>query len=95
MRRLLISDIAIFHISTFLKKRQEGHNILRLGVRAKKYFIECADRISPIQDHAFNYGDFWIVIDKDSSDLLNGALLHWVINNKDQGLKIYGRKNLR
>jgi iron-sulfur cluster assembly protein len=93
--KLLVTMPALTAIDNFLSIRNKP-KILRVGVRGGKgcsgfkYFIECAESFSTSKDLHFMYEhEISIVIDHKSMPIMNGSILFWVKNSKEQGLKFY------
>lgn len=93
--KLLITIPALKAIDRFLIKRNK-RKVLRVGVRGSggccgfKYSIECAEEFSPSKDFHFVYdNNIYVVVDHKSMKIINGAVLYWIQNSKEQGLKFY------
>jgi Fe-S cluster assembly iron-binding protein IscA len=89
--RLIITAEALKTINEFLLlgKKQK---VIRIGVRETsgrryRHFVECAD--IPIDtDIQFVFDDILFLVDIRSMAHINGAVLHWVKTDHEQGLKL-------
>lgn len=101
--RFYITSTAFKHIDSFLTKRGKP-KFLRLGVQniqgdmqdnlGYKYFIECAEQVSPMNDLQFECeNNIFIVVNHKSIHYINGCVIQWVENDFDKGLKITHSKH--
>lgn len=86
-------------INSVLKKRNSP-KILKIGVRQTKwnvglrYYLECIDNnLIDKEDICLKHEDnIIIVIDKFSANYLNGSIIHWVTDSKENGFKLFNTK---